>query len=144
MDVLWNIIMYAVPGGFAVQLINWYRNRKLSKARQGGDIDAAYLDNINMLREELIKIQDENRKLYRAIARLDRTVARATACRHWNDCPIRIELQKPAEDAEQLQSKRQLGKQKRVRSPARSRTTQHSEDEISDGYAEADSGGHRL
>ena len=103
MDVLWNIIMYAVPGGFAVQLINWYRNRKLSKARQGGDIDAAYLDNINMLREELIKIQDENRKLYRAIARLDRTVARATACRHWNDCPIRIELQKPAEDTEQLQ-----------------------------------------
>ena len=59
MDVLWNIIMYAVPGGFAVQLINWYCNRKLSKARQGGDIDAAYLDNINMLREELIKIQDE-------------------------------------------------------------------------------------
>ena len=140
MDVLWNIIMYAVPGGFAVQLINWYRNRKLSKARQGGDIDAAYLDNINMLREELIKIQDENRKLYRAIARLDR----ATACRHWNDCPIRIELQKPAEDTEQLQPKKQLGKQKRVRSPARSRTAQYREDEISDGYAETDSGGHRL
>ena len=80
----------------------------------------------------------------RAIARLDRTVARATACRHWNDCPIRIELQKPAEDTEQLQPKKQLGKQKRVRSPARSRTAQYREDEISDGYAETDSGGHRL
>lgn len=65
--------MYALPGGFLVQAINWYRNRKLSKARQGTDIDAAYLDNINMFREELIKIQNENRKLYRAIARLDRT-----------------------------------------------------------------------
>ncbi len=144
MDVLWNIIMYAVPGGFAVQVINWYRNRKLSKARQGGDIDAAYLDNINMLREELIKIQDENRKLYRAIARLDRTVARATACRHWDDCPIRVELQKPAENTEQPRPKRQSGKQKRVRSPAGSCTAQHGEDEISDGYAGSDSGGHRL
>ena len=40
--------MYALPGGFLIQAINWYRNRKLSKARQGTDIDAAYLDNITL------------------------------------------------------------------------------------------------
>lgn len=98
MELIWNIVTYVLPTGAAVQLLNWLRTRKLAKARQAGDIDAAYLDNINLLRQELIKIQDENRKLYRAIARLDRTVAKATGCSHWGDCPVRSELQKSKPD----------------------------------------------
>lgn len=54
MNEFWNILASALSGGLAVQVINWVRNRRLSKARQGGDIDATYIDNINMLREELI------------------------------------------------------------------------------------------
>lgn len=144
MDVLWNILMYALPGGFLVQFINWLRNRKLSKARQGGDIDAAYLDNINMLREELIKIQDENRKLYRAIARLDRTVARATSCRHWDDCPIRNELQKSGADDNIHPSKRQPAHRKRIRADTATGSAQRGADDVSDEDAGCDTGGHRL
>lgn len=133
MDVLLNILTYALPPAFAVQLLNWLRNRRLSKARNGGDIDAAYLDNINLLREELIKIQDENRKLYKVVARLDRTVARATACRHWNNCPIRNELQKSGTDRDSLPaSKRQPAKRKTIRSDPPARGSERSADDLTD------------
>lgn len=124
--------MYALPGGFLIQAINWYRNRKLSKARQGTDIDAAYLDNINMFREELIKIQNENRKLYRAIARLDRTVAKATSCRHWDDCPIRNELQKSGSDSSIQPAKRQPAKRKIIRADPSAGSGKRSADKIVD------------
>lgn len=134
MNEFWNILASALSGGLAVQVINWVRNRRLSKARQGGDIDATYIDNINMLREELIKIQDENRKLYRAIARLDRTVAKAVSCRHWDDCPVRGELQKSGSDGDyRPQPKRQCAKRKTIRSDPPARSGQRSEDGIADG-----------
>ena len=77
------------PAGLGAAIgtaLGWFFNRRLSKARNSGDVDAAYMDNIQNLRSDLMSSINENRKLYRAIARLDRTVARATACRHWNDC----------------------------------------------------------
>lgn len=144
MDELWNILAAAGSGGLLVQFFNWLRNRKLSKARQGSDIDTAYLDNINILREELIKIQDENRKLYRAIARLDRTVARATSCRHWDDCPIRNELQKSRADDGIHPSKRQSAGRKRIRADTATRTPQRGADDVSDEDTGCDTGGHRL
>ena len=58
-----QILGYIFPAGLGTALgatFGWFLNRRLSKVRQGSDIDAAYLDNINMLRDELIKIQDEN------------------------------------------------------------------------------------
>lgn len=144
MDELWNILAAAGSGGLLVQFFNWLRNRKLSKARQGSDIDTAYLDNINILREELIKIQDENRKLYRAIARLDRTVARATSCRHWDDCPIRNELQKSGADDSIHPSKRHPAGRKRIRADTATGRPQRSEDNVSDEDTGCDTGGHRL
>lgn len=144
MDELWNILAAAGSGGLLVQFFNWLRNRKLSKARQGSDIDTAYLDNINILREELIKIQDENRKLYRAIARLDRTVARATSCRHWDDCPIRNELQKSPADDGIHPSKRQPAHRKRIRADTATRPAQRGADDVSDEDTGCDTGGHRL
>lgn len=144
MDELWNILAAAGSGGLLVQFFNWLRNRKLSKARQGSDIDTAYLDNINILREELIKIQDENRKLYRAIARLDRTVARATSCRHWDDCPIRNELQKSGSDDSIHPSKRQSAGRKRIRADTATSTAQHGANEVPDEDTGDNTRGHRL
>lgn len=144
MSELWNILTSVVSGGLVVQVINWYRNRKLSKARQGSDIDATYIDNINMLREELIKIQDENRKLYRAIARLDRTVAKATSCRHWDNCPIRNELQKSGTDDNIQPHKRQPAKRKTIRSDPSSRSAQRGTDEVADEPACHPAGRRRI
>ena len=53
-----------------------------------------------------------------------------------------IDLQN--ENIKLYKAKRQPLGQKRVRSPAAARSAQHGENEISDGYAGPDSGGHRL
>ena len=101
MDYLMQILGNLFPAGLGAAIgtaIGWFFNRRLSKARNGGEVDAAYMDNIQNLRSDLMNSINENRKLYRAIARLDRTVARATSCRHWNDCPVRDELQKSGTD----------------------------------------------
>lgn len=143
METLTQIFGYLFPTGLGAAfgwMLNWYRNRKISKAKQGTDIDTAYLDNINLLREELIKIQDENRKLYRAIARLDRTVAKATSCRHWDDCPIRNELQKSGSDDNRPQH-RQSAQRKRIRADTRAGAAQRGEDGVSDIDPESDTGG---
>ena len=92
-EVLSNLLNYALPSGLFVQLLNWMLSFRKRKARDMGEIDTLYIDNINKLREELIKTQDENRKLYRAISRLERAVSKATACRHFAGCPMRGELQ---------------------------------------------------
>lgn len=130
------------PAGLGAAIgtaIGWFFNRRLSKARNGGDVDAAYMDNIQNLRSDLLNSINENRKLYRAIARLDRTVARATTCRHWNDCPIRDELQKSGSDGDNLPApKRQPAKQKRVRAPTGTGTSQRSEDSVSGRNTEDD------
>lgn len=147
METLTQIFGYLFPTGLGAAfgwMLNWYRNRKISKAKQGTDIDTAYLDNINLLREELIKIQDENRKLYRAIARLDRTVAKATSCRHWDDCPIRNELQKSGHDDNIQPVKRQSAGRKRIRADTRAGAAKRGEDYVSDIDPESDTGGHRL
>lgn len=144
METLTQIFGYLFPTGLGAAfgwMLNWYRNRKISKAKQGTDIDTAYLDNINLLREELIKIQDENRKLYRAIARLDRTVAKATSCRHWDDCPIRNELQKSGHDDNIQPVKRQSAQRKRIRADTRAGAVQRGEDYVSDIDPESDTGG---
>ena len=140
MDFLMQILGSLFPAGLGAAIgtaIGWFFNRRLSKARNGGDVDAAYMDNIQNLRSDLLNSINENRKLYRAIARLDRTVARATTCRHWNDCPIRFELQKSGADGDNLPApKRQPAKQKRVRAPTGTGTAQRSEDGVPDGDAE--------
>ena len=94
-----NFLTYALPSGFAVQLLNWWLGRRKRKAQDMGDIDSLYIDNINKLREELIKTQDENRKVYRdigrlerAVSKLERTIGKAAACPHFDACPIRGEL----------------------------------------------------
>lgn len=148
MDFLMQILGSLFPAGLGAAIgtaFGWFFNRRLSKARNGGDIDAAYMDNIQNLRSDLLNSINENRKLYRAVARLDRTVARATACRHWNDCPIRGELQKSGADGDNFPAaERQPARQKRVRAPTGGRASQRGDHKVPDGAAGHDTGGHRL
>lgn len=147
MDFLMQILGNLFPAGLGAAVgtaVGWLFNRRLSKARNGGDVDAAYMDNIQNLRSDLLNAINENRKLYRAIARLDRTVARATSCRHWNDCPVHNELQKSGADDGIHPSKRQSAGRKRIRADTATRTAQRGADHLPDRDAGSDTGGHRL
>ena len=53
------------PAGLGAAIgtaIGWFFNRRLSKARNGGDIDAAYMDNIQNLRPDLLNSINEFNK----------------------------------------------------------------------------------
>lgn len=116
-DTLLNLLTYALPSGFVVQLLNWLLNRRTRKMQSMVDIDALYIENIGKLREELIKTQDENRKVYsdiarleRAVSKLERTIGKVAACPHFDDCPIRGELPEQAGSGTDHRPKRQHGK----------------------------------
>jgi hypothetical protein len=51
------------------------------------------------LDETLIKLQDENKKLQKAVGRLERVISLAYTCRYYGDCPMRDELQRQKADA---------------------------------------------
>ena len=84
----------------------------------------------------LIDLQNENIKLYKAVRELNRTIQKASTCKHYADCPIRSELQKSGTIDTDRQRHRQPAKQKRVRAPTGTGTAQYGEDRISDGDAE--------
>ena len=128
-DVLLNFLMYALPSGFAVQLLNWLLSHRKRKAQDMGDIDTLYIENIGKLRDELIKTQDENRKVYRdigrlerAISKLERAISKATACPHFDDCPIRNELPEQTGGSTDYRQPRQHSDRNNNRSPTRTGT----------------------
>lgn len=144
-DLIMQILQWLVPSGIAGSLWAWLRHRENNKVLAAKERNDAYKEMYDNLSGTLIDLQNENIKLYKAVWELNRTIQRASTCRHYADCPIRGELQKSgAIGAERAQPKRQPLGQKRVRSPAAACSAQHGEDEIPDGYAGTDSGGHRL
>ena len=143
-DLIMQILQWLVPSGIAGSLWAWLRHRENNKVLAAKERNDAYKEMYDNLSGTLIELQNENIKLNKAVRELNRTIRKASTCRHYNDCPIRIELQKSGGiDADQP-SYRQPARQKRVRSPAAACSAQHGEDEIPDGYAGTDSGGHRL
>lgn len=129
-DVLLNFLMYALPSGFLGAIMNWWLSRRKRKAQDMGDIDSLYIENIKKLREELIKTQDENRKVYRdigrlerAVSKLERAISKATSCKHFDVCPIRNELPEQTGDSTDYRPLRQPGKRENNRNPPRNGTT---------------------
>ncbi len=94
-----QILQWLIPIGGLGSAVTWMVRRDTRKdrtAKERNDIYKAMYDNLS---DTLIELQNENKKLYRAIARLERAVTRATGCRHYDDCPMRDELQEPAGDS---------------------------------------------
>ena len=128
-DALLNFLMYALPSGFLGAIVNWWLGRRKRKVQDMSDIDGLYIESTNKLREELIKTQDENRKVYRdigrlerAVSKLERAISKATTCRHFDDCPIRNELPDGAEGGTDYRPMRQHGKRENNRHPPRNGT----------------------
>ena len=143
-DLIMQILQWLVPSGIAGSLWAWLRHRENNKVLAAKERNDAYKEMYDNLSGTLIDLQNENIKLYKAVRELNRTIQRASTCRHYADCPIRSELQKSGTiDTERVRQYGQSGRQTRVRSPAAACSAQHGENEISDGYAGPDSGGHR-
>lgn len=95
-----DVLMTAVSSGTLCSVLGWWVNRKLRRAKSAKEIQDVYKTMYENLELTILKFQDENQKLYRAVARLEKAVTRATTCPHYADCPIRDELhEQQANDA---------------------------------------------
>lgn len=131
-DLIMQILQWLVPSGIAGSLWAWLRHRENNKVIAAKERNDAYKEMYDNLSGTLIDLQNENIKLYKAVRELNRTIQRASTCKHYADCPIRGELQKSGTIDTDRQRHRQPAKQKRVRAPTRAGTAQYSEDRISD------------
>lgn len=131
-DLIMQILQWLVPSGIAGSLWAWLRHRENNKVIAAKERNDAYKEMYDNLSGTLIDLQNENIKLYKAVRELNRTIQRASTCKHYADCPIRSELQKSGTIDTDRQRHRQTAKQKRVRAPTGTGTAQHGEDRISD------------
>ena len=91
MDMILSLLQWLVP--VLGTAIVWLTNRTLRNSRTVKEVHDTYKAMYEDQRQTLITLQNENGKLYRDFARLERLVSRAAVCRHWPACPVRTELQ---------------------------------------------------
>lgn len=93
-----DLLVTLISSGVLFSLCTWFVNRKVNNTRQKKEIFDYYKSISEDLQTTLEKLQDENRKLYRVISRLERAMSMVSTCKHYADCPIRGELRKYEEN----------------------------------------------
>lgn len=142
-DLIMQILQWLIPIGSVGSVAAWLVRRDTRKdriAKERNDIYKEMYDNIS---GTLIELQNENKRLYKAIRQLNQTIQKATGCPHYAACPMRDELQK-SEGIDTEPPARQRGKQKKIRSDPASRTAKYGGDEDFDPGIDGAAGGHGL
>lgn len=93
-----DFLVTFISSGCLFSLGTWFVNRKVNNTRQKKEIFDYYKSISEDLQTTLEKLQDENRKLYRVISRLERAMSMVSTCKHYADCPVRYELRKYEEN----------------------------------------------
>ena len=89
-DLIMQILQWLVPSGIAGSLWAWLRHRENNKVLAAKERNDAYKEMYDNLSGTLIDLQNENIKLYKAVRELNRTIQRASTCRHYADCPTAV------------------------------------------------------
>lgn len=137
-ELITQILQWLLPSGFVGSLWVWLRhkeNRKVLAAKERNDTYKEMYDNLS---GTLIDLQNENIKLFKAVRDLNRTIQRASTCKHYANCPIRSELQKSGTINTERPQRRQPAKHKTIRDPTTTGASKHGEDDLSDGDLEPD------
>lgn len=108
-DTLINILQWLIPSGGLGAVIVWLTNKTLRNVRTAKEVHDTYKALYDDLRQTLIQLQDENKKLYKVVSRLERAVSKAPRCRYYDTCPIRDELR----DNPEISGKPKGGKRQR-------------------------------
>jgi hypothetical protein len=105
-----DIAQWLIPSGGLGAALAWLFSRTLRQIRTTREVHDTYKQLYENIQETLVDLQDENKKLYRAVSKLERAISRAAACRYYADCPIGRELLREREaDAKSSRRKRQSG-----------------------------------
>lgn len=97
----WTYLITAVLSGSGITaFIQWLFNRRLHTAKSKRDEESVWREMYESNNQAILNLNEENRKLREAFARMERMVYKTLACRFYDTCPIRFELQKYHQDTE--------------------------------------------
>lgn len=147
MEIILEILKWAIPSGGIGAAIAWVANRRLRTVEEKKKIEDTYKQMYDMVSEELIAVQRQNQENYdkieelrnendktrRVLARLSRAIESIQTCPHRAACPVYLEL--PDEIGA-------LGKRKPVKRQSASRKLPDSILAIDDNADEELAGGH--
>lgn len=125
MFTLIQILGILFPAG-AGSFITWMFSRRLYRAKKRKEVHDIYQVMYDDVCATLTQMQDENKKLYVAVDRLERAVTKATVCNHWDDCPMRDELQEQGTNHAVKPHHRQPANKKKSRVDSGTSATQPS------------------
>jgi hypothetical protein len=91
-DTLTSILQWLIPSGGLGAIVAWLFSKTLRQIRTAKEVHDTYKQLYENIQGTLIDLQDENKKLYKAVSKLERVISRASACRYYSDCPIKHEL----------------------------------------------------
>lgn len=143
-ETLSALLQWLIPAGGLGSVIVWLTSKNLRSARTAKEVHETYKLLYENIRNTLIELQDENKKMYKAVARLERAVNRASMCRYYDHCPVRVELQKPGNGERIHQARRQPAKRPSARDEPCARTDECGKERLSDGTTEDHTGGDGL
>jgi len=91
LETILQYMQWAFPCGLGAALA-WLLSGKVRSARTAKEVHDTYKAMYEDVSYELQEMRVENGRFYEALTRLERAVQRATACRLWDECPLRGEL----------------------------------------------------
>ena len=95
-EAMIEVLQWLIPTGTLGGLLAWFTNKVIRNTRTVKEVHDTYKEMYGNTRETLLELQNDNKRLYRAVSKLERTISKATACVHYNVCPLRNELQEQA------------------------------------------------
>lgn len=112
METFTTLLQWLIPSGGLGAIVVWLLSKTLRKIRTTKEIHDTYKQLYENIKETLVDLQDENKKLYKAVSKLERTISHASTCRYYTDCPIRHELLREQEGSTKpVRHKRQYASQ---------------------------------
>lgn len=143
MDLVVQILQWLVPVGSAGTILGYIFYRDLRKAREVKEKNDIYKEMYDNISGTLLELQNENKRLYKAVRQLNQTIQKATACPHFASCPMRDELQK-LERSDTEPPVRQPSKRKKIRADPDTGASEFRTDDGADFNLGGASAGHRL
>lgn len=93
-ETMLAVLHWLIPSGGVGAIVVWLTNKRIRKVRTEKEVHETYKVLYENIQQTLIDLQDENKKLYARLSRLERSVTKSFSCRHYDVCPVRRELQK--------------------------------------------------
>lgn len=134
-ETIIEILQWLIPTGTLGGLLAWFTNKVIRNTRTVKEVHDTYKEMYENTQGTLLELQNDNKRLYRAVSKLERTISKATTCRYFADCPLRSELQEQTADdgTSDYRPVRQPAKRKKDRRMARDNPRKPGEPENTDG-----------